>query len=215
MIRKRLAVLVASAALGCGAAAAAATAALAGGGDDDHAPTTTAPQAPTPVHLTVPGVGTIAFTLHPDGTATDIVITPDPGVTAGTPTPNNEGFTVPVTAADGTSKVVKVDTEEDGVEFEVEAVEPPEPAENEQANEEQEQPEAEHDNGDHNNGEHHNGEHGTPSTEPNEPREHANQPGEEREHAPERGDDEDHARPGGGDHGDDGHSGGEDHSGGD
>jgi hypothetical protein len=218
MLGKRLAVLFAGAALASGGAVAAATGAFAGGGDDSHRSATSTARAPTPVHLDVPGVGTIAFTLQPDGTATDIVITPAAGVTVGTPTPNDEGFTVPVTAPDGTTRVVKVKAKPDdeGVEVEVEA-------QDEQPNGENENHNGDHQDGEHQNGDHQNGEHGGPDvgTTPAppgtaEPDEHSG-PGDA------GGDHGDRApAPAGGDHsgGDDhgggggGHSGGDDHSGG-
>ena len=160
MIVKRVTVLVATGALAAGGAAVAAHAALAS--DDGTQPAASTPAAaPQTITRTIPGVGTVIFTVDPStGAITNVVVTPLTAVTAGTPVVQDGKILIPVTLANGTGTTlrVKVNIEDGRVqveaelenepENEAEQPEPPttEPAQHDDApeGEQHQAPEAEH-----------------------------------------------------------------------
>jgi hypothetical protein len=117
MIRNRFAILAFGATLALGSVAGfVGTAAAA----DGTPPETSTPVPSGPVSLTIPGVGLVSFNLDPLGAITDIVIAPEAGLTAGTPTLTTEGFSVDLTAADGTVRVFEVSVSNENGQLQIE-----------------------------------------------------------------------------------------------
>src|SRR3981081_2233892 len=82
MIRQRLMAIVAGSALAAGGTAVAAHAALASDSGDNSTPTSATPTTPQQVTRTIPGVGTVTFTVDPvTGAITNVMVAPLAGVT--------------------------------------------------------------------------------------------------------------------------------------
>ena len=66
--------------------------------------------------VTLPGAGSVTFTVDETGAIVALVVTPDAGVTAGEPVVTDEGVTITFTGPDGAVRVLEIEVEtEDGV----------------------------------------------------------------------------------------------------
>ncbi len=66
--------------------------------------------------VTLPGAGSVTFTVDETGAIVALVVTPDAGVTAGDPVVTDEGVTITFTGPDGAVRVLEIEVEtEDGV----------------------------------------------------------------------------------------------------
>src|SRR5581483_11254254 len=110
MFRQRLLAIVTGSALAAGGTAVAAHAAIASDNGDHRPETTTAgPATPQQVTRTIPGVGTVTFTVDPaTGAITNVMVMPVTGVTAGTPVVGDKQISIPITLADGTMQTLRV-----------------------------------------------------------------------------------------------------------
>ncbi len=121
MRHPRVPALVFGACLALGVPAALAGPALASPDPAPTAPTTPAPPVASPYTVTIPGVGSLSFTIDPTtGAVSDVLMTPADGLTAGTPQITAEGVRVVLTAADGSVRVLEAEVKRTANGFAVE-----------------------------------------------------------------------------------------------